>query len=76
MKRALIGGFLSLLGSIWTLAIVYYATNNMVIFWDAQVGRLITTMMEHNLMFLLILSVAFIIGGIVIMGIELFRKEK
>lgn len=76
MKRALIGGFLSLLGSIWTLAIVYYATNNMVISWDAQVGRLITTIMEHNLMFLLILSVAFMIGGIVIMGIELFRKEK
>lgn len=76
MKRALIGGFLSLIGSIWTLAIVFYATNNLVVSWDAQVGRLLTTIMEHNLVFPYILSIAFIVGGMVIMGIELFRKEK
>ena len=76
MKRALIGGFLSLIGSIWTLAVIYYATNNLVTSWDAQVGRLMTTIMEHNLLFLCILSIAFIIVGIVIMGIELFKKEK
>ena len=50
MKRALIGGFLSLIGSIWTLAIVFYATNNLVGSWDAQVGRLFTTIMNHNLL--------------------------
>lgn len=76
MKRALIGGFLSLIGSIWTLAIVFYATNNLVGSWDAQVGRLFTTIMNHNLVFPYILSIAFIVSGIVIMGIELFRKEK
>jgi hypothetical protein len=76
MKRALIGGFLSLIGSIWTLAIVFYATNNLVISWDAPVGRLWTTIREHNLVFAFILSIAFIVAGIVIMGIELFRKEK
>jgi hypothetical protein len=75
MKRALIGGFLSLIGSIWTSAIVFYATNNLVTSWDARVGRLWTTIMEHNLVFPFILSLAFIVGGIVIMGIELFKKE-
>ena len=75
MKRAIIGGFLSLIGSIWTLAIVFYATNNLVISWDAQVGRLWTTIMEHNLVVPFILSIVFIVGGIGIMGIELFRKE-
>ena len=40
MKRALIGGFLSLIGSIWSLAIVFIAGNNLVSSWDTQLGRL------------------------------------
>ena len=76
MKRAVIGGFLSLIGSIWTLAIVFVASTDLAISWDAQVGRLLTTIIDMNLLFLFILSIAFIILGIAIMAVELFRKEK
>jgi len=76
MKRALIGGFLSLIGSIWSLAIVFIAGNNLVTSWDSDVGRLWTTVIEMDLMFLFVLSVVFIVLGITLMAVELFRKEK
>ena len=76
MKRALIGGFLSLIGSIWSLAIVFIAGNNLVTSWDRDVGRLWTTVIEMNLMFLFVLAVVFIVLGITLMAVELFRKEK
>ena len=76
MKRALIGGFLSLIGSIWSLAIVFIAGNNLVTSWDREVGRLWTTVIEMNLMFLFVLAVVFIVLGITLMAVELFRKEK
>lgn len=76
MKRALIGGFLSLIGSIWSLAIVFIAGNNLVTSWDTQLGRLWSTVIEMDLMFLFILSVVFIVLGIVLMAVELFRKDK
>ena len=75
MKRALIGGFLSLIGCIWSLAIVFIASNNLVTSWDADVGRLWTTVIEMDLMFLFVFSVVFIVLGIILMGVELFRKE-
>ena len=76
MKRALIGGFLSLIGSIWSLAIVFIAGNNLVTSWDREVGRLWTTVIEMDLMFLFVLAVVFIVLGITLMAVELFRKEK
>ena len=76
MKRALIGGFLSLIGSIWSLAIVFIAGNNLVSSWDSGVGRLWTTVIEMDLMSLFVLSVVFIVLGIILMAVELFRKEK
>lgn len=76
MKRVLIGGFLSLIGSIWSLAIVFIAGNNLVSSWDSGVGRLWTTVIEMDLMSLFVLSVVFIVLGIILMAVELFRKEK
>ncbi|MBQ4347333.1 MAG: hypothetical protein IJC39_02675 [Firmicutes bacterium] len=76
MKRALIGGFLSLIGSIWMLAVVFAATKDLAISWDAQIGRLLTTIIDMNLLIPFILSIVFIVFGIVIMAVELFRKEK
>lgn len=76
MKRALIGGFLSLIGSIWSLAVVFIAGNNLVTSWDTQRGRLWSTVIEMDLMFLFILSVVFVVLGIVLMAVELFRKDK
>ena len=76
MKRALIGGFLSLIGSIWSLAIVFIAGNNLVSSWNPNIGRLWSTVIEMDLIFLFILSVVFIVLGITLMVVELFRKEK
>ena len=78
MKRALIGGFLSLIGSIWSLAIVIIAGNNLnlVLSWNPNIGRLLSTVIEMDLIFLFILSVVFIVLGITLMVVELFRKEK
>lgn len=74
MKRALIGGFFSLIGSIWSLAIVFIAGNNPVT--ASERGRFWTTVIEMDLAFLFILAVVFALLGVVLMTIELFRKEK
>ena len=76
MKRALIGGFIALIGSIWSLAIVFIAGNNLVTSWDPKLGRLWSTVIEMDLVFLFILSVVFIVLGTILMVVELFRKEK
>ena len=75
MKKALIGGFLSMIGSIWALAVVFIAGNNLVTGWDTRIGRFWSTVIEMDLMFLFILSVAFVILGLIIMAVEFFRKE-
>ena len=75
MKKALIGGFLSMIGSIWALAVVFIAGNNLVTGWDTRIGRFWSTVIEMDLMFLFILSVALVILGLIIMAIEFFRKE-
>lgn len=76
MKRALIGGFISLIGSIWALAIVFLAGSNLVTSWDTKLGRLWSTVIEMDLAFLFVLSVVFIVLGMILMAVELFNKEK
>lgn len=76
MKRAVIGGFLSLIGSIWTLAIVFIAGNNLVTSWDTKLGRFLSTIIEMDLTLLFAFSVVFIVLGIILMTVELFCKEK
>ena len=39
MKKTLIGGILTLAGSIWALAILTAAGNNLVNGWDTSLGR-------------------------------------
>ncbi len=60
----------------WAMAISFIASNDLVTSWDTQLGRFFATVIEKDLMFLFVLSVVFIILGIVLMAIELFRKEK
>lgn len=75
MKRALIGGFLSLIGSIWTLAVAYIAGNHLTDGWTTPPGRFLTTVLEMNLTLPFILAVAMTLLGIVIMAIEFFRTD-
>lgn len=76
MKKVLIGGFLSLIGSIWSLGIIFLAGNNLVSSWDSQLGRFWSTILEMDLMAVFVLSILFIIFGIVLMVVELFRKDQ
>ena len=76
MKRAVIGGFLSLIGSIWTLSVVFIAGNNLVDGWSTPPGRLLTTITELGLTFLFAIFILLVIVGILIMIVEFFRKAE
>ncbi len=78
MKKVLVGGFISLIGSIWALAIIFIATNdlNLVSSWSTPPGRFLTTVLQMGLMPIFIVSILFVIAGIVIMAIELFKKDR
>lgn len=76
MKNVLIGGFMSLLGSIWALAVIFIAGNNLVSSWSTPPGRFLATVLELDLMIIFALSIIFVILGICIMVIEFFRKEQ
>ena len=76
MKKVLIGGFLSLIGSIWALAVIFIASNNLVSAWATPPGRFLTTVMEMDLLAVFASAIALVVLGIVIMIAELFCKEK
>ena len=76
LKKILIGGFLSLIGSIWALAVVFIAGNNLVSSWPTPPGRFLTTVAELNLTLVFLLSIALVISGICMMVMEYFRKDQ
>lgn len=76
MKKVLIGGFLSIIGSIWALAMALVVENNLASSWSTPPGRLLTTVQEMGLMALFPAAVFLVIFGIFILLAELLRKEK
>lgn len=76
MKRAIIGGFISLIGSIWLLAIALTAANNLTSGWSTPPGRFLTTISEIGLTFFFVISILFTVLGLILMAVEYFRKEK
>lgn len=76
MKRVLIGGFLSLLGTIWGMAVLLFVGNNMASAWSTPPGRFLTTVAETGLTLPFAVSILFVALGLVIMGIEYFKKDK
>ena len=76
MKKVLIGGFTSLIGSIWSLAIAFVVGNNLVTAFDSDVGRLWSTVLDLGLLLPTIISLAFILFGVVLMAVELFNNGK
>lgn len=75
MKKTIIGGFLSLIGSIWTLAILIAAGNNLVSGWTTPPGRLLSTVFSMGLTFWFILAVALTVFGLGVLAVELFKKD-
>ena len=76
MKKVLIGGFLSIIGSIWALAMALVVENNLASSWSTPPGRLLTTVQEMGLMAVFLVAVFLVIFGIFIQLAELLRKEK
>ena len=75
MKRAIIGGFISLIGSIWTLAVIISANNYAIDGWATPPGKLLTQITESNLVIWFGISIATVVLGIVLMAIEYFKKD-
>lgn len=76
MKKVLIGGFLSVTGSIWASAVIFVAENNLVSAWPTPPGRFLTTVAEMNLTLVFLLSIALVISGICMLVTEYFRKDQ
>lgn len=75
MKRAIIGGFLSLIGTIWGLAVLNFVGNNLVSSWDTPPGRFLTTLSKRGMTLPLVSASILLLLGLVIMGIEYFKKD-
>lgn len=76
MKKVLIGGFLSLIGTIWSLAIIIFAGNNLASSWYTPPGRFLTTVIETGMMVPLIFAFVVFLIGIVMMGVEHSKKDE
>ena len=75
MKRVLIGGFLSLLGTIWGLAVILFVGNNLVSGWSTPPGRFLTSVVELDMTLPFVVAILFVLLGLVIMGVEYFKKD-
>ena len=76
MKRAIIGGFLSLTGSIWTLAVLLCASSHTISGWATPPGKLMTQLNESGLTSWFTASVVVTALGFVLMAIEYFRRDR
>ena len=75
MKRAIIGGFTSLVGSILLMAFSISATSMFDSGWSTPPGKFLTTIAEADVSFGFWLSVVLIVLGGVIMVCEFLKKD-
>lgn len=76
MKKTVIGGFLALIGTIWELAVILFAGNNLVSGWATPPGRFLTTVLETGMLLPFVLATALLAAGLAILAVEYFRKER
>lgn len=76
MKKTIIGGILAICGTFGTSSVLNTVADNLVSGWSTPPGRFITTVIVYDLIIPLILFSVILILGLVILGIEYFRKEK
>ena len=75
MKKAVIGGFLSLVGSIWALVVVTIASQDLVSSWPNPPGRFLTTVLERDLMPVFAAGVALTVLGVALLVVAFFQKD-
>ena len=76
MKRAIIGGFLSLLGMIGVLAVMLTASANLASSWATPPGRLLTTISQMGLTAPFVILAALLVLGVAAMAAEYFRRDE
>ncbi len=76
MKRAVIGGFLTLIGTIWCMGGLVGSAANMynVSSWFTPPGRFGTAMLESGMVWPVVLGGLLLVAGLVVLGVEYFRK--
>lgn len=76
MKKVLIGGFLSLIGTIWGAAVIIFVSNNdLASSWFTLIGPFFTTAVELGMVVPMIMSLVLLLIGLWIMSIEYFKKD-
>ncbi len=75
MKKVLVGGFAAVVGALGTVAVFLAAALNPANEWTTPPGRFMTSISALNLMPVMVGSGLLIALGLVIMGIEYFRKD-
>ena len=75
MKKVLTGGFLSLLGTLWAIGLLFFISNNLVLCWDTPPGCFWTTVAEYKMGLPLFAAFLLFALGLVLMGNEYFKKE-
>ena len=73
MKRSLSAGFLGLISSLWCFAIFRYVQENLVARWSSN--RFCTSVSELGLTLPLLIALFFLALSIVVLCVELFRKD-
>ena len=76
MKRVLIGGFLSLIGSIWAMAVMFMAGNNLTSGWSTPPGRFMTTVAEMGLSEVFGMAILLVVLGVAVLLVELVRRDR
>ncbi|MBQ6290256.1 MAG: hypothetical protein IJK71_13560 [Clostridia bacterium] len=76
MKKTWAGGFLALLGTIWSVAIICIAGNNLPDSWYTNLGKFWSNVVDLKLMPLFVITTLITVLGLVLVLIDLFRKEK
>ena len=79
MKRVLIGGFLSLIGSIWAIVILLVGASNApppyATEWSTPPGRLLTGFIEMGLIVPLVAGILLLVLGLAILAVEFVKKD-
>ena len=75
MRHVLAGGFMSLMGCIWTAVLLRIADNYAINGWATPPGKLGTQLLESGLMPWVIVALIWTGLGVILMGIGLFKKR-
>lgn len=75
MKKVIIGGFLTVISSIWAIVIGTYVQLNLASSWKGS-SRFWSSALELGVIVPLIISLIILALGIIILCIEYFRKDR